>query len=171
MLLWEGLYNFINKLPGLASIWAELVLQTEENMMATSGKAHQAYRTCLPLTFLLIVCTKPMGSAESKCTFSPNILWAQKIPTNSPQRNPPPAIRSSAPASSLHLTKWKLDCGYATWAESLHRVQLCATPLTVACQVPLFMEFFRQEHWSGFHFLLQEVFPTWGLNLSLLHCR
>ena len=29
------------------------------------------------------------------------------------------------------------------------RVQLCVTPLTVACQAPLFMGFFRQEYWSG----------------------
>ena len=27
-----------------------------------------------------------------------------------------------------------------------------ATPWTVACQVPLFMRFPRQEHWSGFPF-------------------
>ena len=27
-----------------------------------------------------------------------------------------------------------------------------ATPLTVACQTPLFMEFSRQEYWSGLPF-------------------
>ena len=30
-------------------------------------------------------------------------------------------------------------------------VQLFVTPWAVACQVPLSMEFFRQEYWSGFH--------------------
>ena len=31
------------------------------------------------------------------------------------------------------------------------------------------MGFSRQEYWSGF--LLQEIFPTQGLNPDLLHCR
>ena len=36
--------------------------------------------------------------------------------------------------------------------ESLSRVQLFATPWTVALQAPLSMEFSRQEYWSGCHF-------------------
>ena len=40
------------------------------------------------------------------------------------------------------------------------------TPWTVACQVPLSMEFSRREYWSGL------PFPSSGeLNLGLLHCR
>ena len=35
------------------------------------------------------------------------------------------------------------------WAQLLSHVRLFVTPLTVACQAPLFMEFSRQEHWSG----------------------
>ena len=31
--------------------------------------------------------------------------------------------------------------------------------------------FSRQEHWSGFHALLQGIFPTQGLNPGLPHCR
>ena len=42
---------------------------------------------------------------------------------------------------------------------------------SVARQTPLSMEFSRQEYWSGCHSLLQGVFLTQGLNLSLLHCR
>ena len=34
----------------------------------------------------------------------------------------------------------------------LSRVQLFATPWTVACQAPLSMEFSRQEYWSGLPF-------------------
>ena len=34
-------------------------------------------------------------------------------------------------------------------AQSLSRVQLFATPWTVACQAPLFVEFSKQEYWSG----------------------
>ena len=51
-------------------------------------------------------------------------------------------------------------------------VQLCVTPWTVAHQAPLFMEFARQEHWSGLPFLLQGIFLTQRLNprlLDLLH--
>ena len=72
------------------------------------------------------------------------------------------------------------------------------TPWTVACPTPLSVGFSRQEYWSGlpfpspgdladpgikpgspalqadslptaYHFLLQEIFPTQGLNPSLLH--
>ena len=35
---------------------------------------------------------------------------------------------------------------------SLSHVQLFATPWTIACQVPLPMEFSRQEYWSGLPF-------------------
>ena len=43
------------------------------------------------------------------------------------------------------------------WSEvkSLSRVQLFATPWTVACQAPLSMGFSRQEYWSGLPSLLQ----------------
>ena len=41
----------------------------------------------------------------------------------------------------------------------------------VAHQVPLSVEFSRQEYWSGLPFLLQGIFLTQGLNLSFLHCR
>ena len=37
-----------------------------------------------------------------------------------------------------------------------------------SCQVSLSMELSRQEHWSEFHFLVQRIFPTQGLNLHLL---
>ena len=39
-----------------------------------------------------------------------------------------------------------------------------ATPWTVARQAPLSMEFSRQEHWSEYHALLQQIFPTQGSN-------
>ena len=46
-----------------------------------------------------------------------------------------------------------------------------AMPGTVAHQAPLSMGFSRQEYWSGFHFLLQGIFPTQESNPGLLHCR
>ena len=50
----------------------------------------------------------------------------------------------------------------------LSHVQLYATLWTVAHQDPLYVEFSRQEYWSGLHVLLQGIFPTQGLNLHLL---
>ena len=47
-----------------------------------------------------------------------------------------------------------------------------STPWTVACQVPLSMEFSRQEYWSGLLFPAPGIFPIQGLNprlLCLLH--
>ena len=37
------------------------------------------------------------------------------------------------------------------------------TPWTVACQAPLFMEFSRQEYWSGLPFPSSWVFPDPGI--------
>ena len=54
---------------------------------------------------------------------------------------------------------------------SLSRAQLFATPWTVVYQVPPTMGFSRQEYRSGYHFLLQEIFPSHGLNPGLPHCR
>ena len=48
----------------------------------------------------------------------------------------------------------------------LSRVQLSVTQWAVACQAPLSVEFSRQEYWSGA--LLQGIFPTRGLNPSVL---
>ena len=45
------------------------------------------------------------------------------------------------------------------------------TPWTVAHQAPLSMGFSRQEYWSGFHSLLQGIFPTQEWNPGLAHCR
>ena len=53
----------------------------------------------------------------------------------------------------------------------ISHVQLFATSRTVAHQVPLSMAFSRQEYWSGYHSLFQEILPTQGSNPSLLHCR
>ena len=44
-----------------------------------------------------------------------------------------------------------------------------ATPLTVACQAPLFMEFPGRITGVGCQFLLQEIFLTQELNPCLLH--
>ena len=54
---------------------------------------------------------------------------------------------------------------------SLSRVQLFATPWTVAYQVPS-MRFSRQEYWSELPFHSPEdLFPTQGSNSGLPHCR
>ena len=37
-------------------------------------------------------------------------------------------------------------------------------PWTITHQPPLSMGLSQQEYWSGYHFLLQGPFPTWGLN-------
>ena len=46
-----------------------------------------------------------------------------------------------------------------------------ATPWTVACQAPLFMEFSRQEYWSGLLFLSRGHLPNPGIESGLLHYR
>ena len=49
---------------------------------------------------------------------------------------------------------------------------LCGPVDYIGHLAPLSIGFSRQEYWSGFHFLLQGIFPAQGLNLSplpLLH--
>ena len=53
----------------------------------------------------------------------------------------------------------------------LSHVWLFVTPWTVAYKTPLFMEFSRQEYWSGLPFPSPGVFPTQGSNPGLPHCR
>ena len=47
--------------------------------------------------------------------------------------------------------------------KSLSHVQLFATPLTVACQASLFMEFSRPENWSGKPFPSPGDLPNPGI--------
>ena len=47
--------------------------------------------------------------------------------------------------------------------KSLSRVQLFATPWTIAYQSPLSMAFSRQEYWSGFPFLSPGDLPDPGI--------
>ena len=42
-----------------------------------------------------------------------------------------------------------------------------AIPWTIACQAPLYLEFPKQEYWSGLHLLFQGIFPTQGSNPHL----
>ena len=56
--------------------------------------------------------------------------------------------------------------------ERIEVAQLCLTlcdPMDYYQALPS-MGFSRQEYWSGYHFLLQGIFPTQGLNLGLPHC-
>ena len=54
---------------------------------------------------------------------------------------------------------------------SLSHVRLFATPCTVAHQVPLSMEFSRQEHWTGLPFPTPKDLPYPGVEPGLPHCR
>ena len=47
--------------------------------------------------------------------------------------------------------------------KSLSRVQLFATPWTIAYQAPQFKEFSRQEYWSGMPFLSPGDLPNPGI--------
>ena len=52
--------------------------------------------------------------------------------------------------------------------------QSCPTlcdPMDCGPQTPLSMGFPRHNYWIGCHSPLQGIFPTQGLNLSLLHCK
>ena len=44
------------------------------------------------------------------------------------------------------------------------RVRLPVTPWTAACQAPLSMGFFGQEHWSGLPFPSPDIAIHWNIN-------
>ena len=44
-------------------------------------------------------------------------------------------------------------------------------PWTVSCQVPLSMEFSRQEYWRGYTFPSSGHLPNHGIIPTSLHCR
>ena len=52
--------------------------------------------------------------------------------------------------------------------KSLSRVQLFATPWTVACQAPLSMGFSRQEYWNGLPFPSPGDLPNPGIKADAL---
>ena len=54
--------------------------------------------------------------------------------------------------NAFQLNPQRVPTGHSTFSsvQSLSRVRLFATPLTIACQDPLSMGFSRQESWSGF---------------------
>ena len=69
----------------------------------------------------------------------------------------------SPPGSSIHgifqakVLEWGIIAFsyYGLLLSRFSRVRLCATPQMAAHQAPPSLGFSRQEHWSGFHFLLQ----------------
>ena len=71
----------------------------------------------------------------------------------------------------LGFRHWPPDIfrGDLSFCSLLGCVRLFATPWTIAPQALLFTEFPRQEYRGGLSFLLQGIFPTQGLNPSLLH--
>ena len=68
--------------------------------------------------------------------------------------------------SNDYLLQSFVSCSVLSIVSVLSR--LFETPQTVAHQASLSMEFSRQEYWSGCHAFLQGIFPTQGLNPSLL---
>ena len=59
----------------------------------------------------------------------------------------------------LHISAFPLFC-----AQLLSHVQLFVTPWIVARQLPLSLEFSRQEYWSGLPFLPSKYLPNPGFN-------
>ena len=85
---------------------------------------------------------------------------ARRIPWTA-RRSNQSTLKEISPEYSLERKKMK----------SLSHVQLFETPWTVAHQAPHPWDFPGKNTGVGCHFLLQEIFPTQGLNLGLPHCR
>ena len=64
-----------------------------------------------------------------------------------------------------------VDMQKAKAKHSLSHVRLFATPWTAAYQASLLWDSPGKNTGVGCHFLLQEIFPTQGLNVGLPSCR
>ena len=94
-----------------------------------------------------------------------------------PCASPTPGVYSNSCLSSLILCRPLLlppsifpSIRKKKWKSHSH-VWLFEISQTVASLAPLSVAFSRQEYWSGLPFLLQEISPTQGSNLGLLHCK
>ena len=74
-----------------------------------------------------------------------------------------PAYASSSPAFRMMYSTYKLNNQVKVKVKSLSRVQLFATPWTVAYQAPLSMGFSRQEYWNGLPFPSPGDLPDPGI--------
>ena len=68
-------------------------------------------------------------------------------------------------------TRWSPRLAHCLTVLSLSRVQLFATPWTVALQSPLSWGFSRQEYWSELPCPSLGDLPDPGIELGFLHCR
>ena len=73
--------------------------------------------------------------------------------------------------TQLLFSSFRWIVQHQKWKVLVSHVWLFVTPQTVTCQVPLSIDFSRQEYWSGSHSLLQGIFLTQGSNSGFLHCR
>ena len=78
---------------------------------------------------------------------------------NIPQMCPPFLPSPGTPTT----VSQSISCMPAGMLSHFSRVWLCATLWTVACQVPLSMEFSRQEYWSGLPCPLSGDLPNPGI--------
>ena len=65
--------------------------------------------------------------------------------------------------SIAHKSWWHLSASFATKSESCSVASNSATPWTVAHQIPLSMEFSRQEYWNGLPFPFPGDLPNSGI--------
>ena len=70
------------------------------------------------------------------------------------------------PAMTLSGKKTLLSCSVIVCVKVAQLCPLFATPWIVACQVPLSMEFSRQEYWSGLPFPSPGDLPDPGIEVK-----
>ena len=68
-----------------------------------------------------------------------------------------------------NLSVFLISSMHASLLSRFGHFWLCATPWTISCQAPLSMDSSGKKAGVGCHALLQGIFPTQGLNPSLLH--
>ena len=99
-------------------------------------------------------------------------LQADFLPSEPPGKPKLWKISVNSKTTALSLTNSALCLeSLLLVCSSFSCVRLFATPWSVACQVPLSMEFSRQEHWSGLPFPTPGVLPNAGIKPGSLELQ
>jgi len=151
---------------------------------------HACVLSCFSRVWLFATPWTVAHQAPLSMRFSRQEYWSG-LPFPPPENLPDPGIKPTSPAApalqadSLPLSHqgsplmWlhpgKPILSWNCQKPKMHLIHLTyGTPAlnpawAVACQAPLSMGFYRQEYWSVLSFPSLGIFPTQGLNLSLLH--
>ena len=123
-----------------------------------------------PLCLGHIDCPCREGSTRSHITPQITMMWATSsgvcLPMACPAHDSEAFCADETRMGKAWYIRGSREMGRWEWV-----AQSCLTPWTTACQALLCRNSLGKNTGVGCHALLQEIFPTQGLNPGFLHCK